>query len=251
MAEDTTLYNSVAPLRNVAALTALIDRVQHRALGLPGMAVFYGWSGFGKSTAAIYASNRFQAVLVQCKSAWTQRNLVSAILIELGLQPKGNTADMIDRIAGELTLRGVPLIIDEADHLAARNMIELTRDIYEGSQAPVILIGEERLPQTLKKWERVHGRILDWIAALPADLSDLNHLTGIYAPGIEIDETLKRDLLRLSHGSTRRVCVNLAQVAERAQLLGVTRIGPAEFRREQFFTGDAPPPRRSEIARIG
>ena len=248
MADGQRLYNSVAPLRNVAALTELIHRVQNRAYGLPGMACFYGFSGFGKSTAAIYAANRFQAVLVQCKSAWTKKNLCAAILVELGLVPKGNTADMVDKIAGELTLRGVPLIIDEADHLVARRMVEIVRDIYEGSQAPTILIGEELLPQKLKEWERVHGRMLDWIAALPADMGDLNHLTGIYAPGIDLAAELKADLLRLSHGSTRRVCVNLAQVHERAQVLGVTAMGRGDVDLRRLYTGTAPTPRRSEIA---
>lgn len=248
MADDQRLYNSVAPLRNVAALSALIERVNNRAIGLPGMACFYGWSGFGKSTAAIYAANRFQAVLVECKSAWTKKNLCSAILVELGLVPKGNTADMVDKIAAELTLRGVPLIIDEADHLVARRMVEIVRDIYQGSHAPTILIGEELLPQKLQEWERVHGRMLDWVAALPADMSDLNHLTGIYAPGVEISATLKADLLRLSHGSTRRICVNLAQVYERAQILGAPRMDRDDIDQRHLYTGTAPTPRRSEIA---
>jgi len=247
MADEQRLYNSVAPLRNVAALTALIDRVQNRAIGLPGMACFYGWSGFGKSTAAIYAANKFQAVLVQCKSAWTKKSVCSAILAELGLPAKGNTADMVDRIAAELAVQGVPLIIDEADHVVARKMVEIVRDIYEGSQAPVILIGEELLPQKLKEWERVHGRMLDWVAAQPADMSDLNHLAAIYAPGLAIDDALKSDLLRMSHGSTRRVCVNLAQLSERAQVLGVERMGKDDFDQRAFFTGAAPVPRRSEV----
>lgn len=244
MADGQRLYNSVAPLRNVAALTELIHRVQHRAYGLPGMACFYGFSGYGKSTAAIYAANKFQAVLVQCKSAWTKKSLCTAILAELGLQPKGNTAEMVDRIAAELAVRSVPLIIDEADHAVARRMVEIVRDIYEGSQAPVILIGEELLPQKLKEWERVHGRMLDWVAAQPADMGDLNHLAPIYAPGLGLDEPLKRDLLRRSHGSTRRVCVNLAQVFERAQVLGRDRMGPGDFDAGSFFTGTAPSPRR-------
>lgn len=248
MADEQRLYNSVAPLRNVAALTALIDRVQNRAIGLPGMACFYGWSGFGKSTAAIYAANKFQAVLVQCKSAWTKKSVCSAILAELGLPAKGNTADMVDRIAAQLAVQGVPLIIDEADHVVARKMVEIVRDIYEGSQAPVILIGEELLPQKLKEWERVHGRMLDWVAAQPADMSDLNHLASIYAPGLAIDDALKSDLLRMSHGSTRRVCVNLAQLFERAQVLGVEQIGKSDFDQRAFFTGTAPVPRRSEVA---
>lgn len=247
MAEETRLYNNVAPLRNVAALTALIDRVQNRVSGLPGMACYYGWSGFGKSTAAIYAANRFRGVLVQVKSAWTKKSLCTAILTELGLPVKGNTADMVDRVAAALAVQGYPLIIDEADHLVARRMVEIVRDIYEGSQVPVILIGEELLPQKLREWERVHGRMLDWVAVQPADMADLNHLAPIYAPGIEIAPELRAEILRASHGSTRRVCVNLAQVHERALVLGRSRMAAGDFDHRGFFTGSAPTPRRSEI----
>ena len=247
MAEEQRLYNSVAPLRNVAALTTLIDRVNNRAIGLPGMACYYGWSGFGKSTAAIYAANKFQAVLVQCKSTWTKKSLCKAIMAELGLPAKGSTADLVDAISAQLAVHGVPLIIDEADHLVARKMIEIVRDIYEGSQATIILIGEELLPQKLKEWERVHGRMLDWVAAQPADLSDLDHLAPIYAPGIQVEQELRTELLRMSHGSTRRVCVNLAQVSERAAILGKTVMGKGDFDARGFFTGTAPKPRRSEI----
>lgn len=42
-------------------------------------------------------------------------------------------------------------------------MVEIARDIYEGSGSPVILIGEEHLPKKLEQWEHVHGRMLDWV----------------------------------------------------------------------------------------
>lgn len=248
MADEQQLYNTVAPLRNVAALTALVERVNNRAHGLPGMACFYGWSGFGKSTAAIYAANRFSAVLVQVKSAWTKKSLCEGILTELGKSTRGNTAQLVDRISAELAVTGQPLFIDEADHVVARKMIEIVRDIYEGSQVPVILIGEERLPQKLREWERVHGRMLDWVAAIAADMRDLEHLIPIYAPGLEIAPDLKQELLRVSMGSTRRVCVNLAQLYEHAQVRGLTFVGPSQFNPAKMFTGVAPKPRRSEIA---
>lgn len=245
MADETRLYNSIAPLRNVAALVALIDRVKNRGLNLPGMATFYGFSGYGKTQASIYAANKFQAVLVQVKSAWSKRNFCQAVLGEMSLRPKATVGDMVDQIAQNLAILDVPLIIDEADHLVARRMIEIVRDIYEGSQAPVILIGEELLPQKLREWERVHGRMLDWVAAQPADMADLNHLAPIYAPGVRIDEALKSEVLRMSAGSTRRVCVNLAAIHERAQVLGRNEIGPGDFEVRRLFTGTAPAPRRS------
>jgi DNA transposition AAA+ family ATPase len=105
------------------------------------------------------------------------------VLGEMSLRPKATVGDMVDQIAQHLAILDVPLIIDEADHLVARRMIEIVRDIYEGSQAPVILIGEELLPQKLREWERVHGRMLDWVAAQAADLADLNHSPRSMPPG--------------------------------------------------------------------
>lgn len=59
MTESNRQFNSVAPLRNVVAMVQLVDRVISRAPTLPGMAVFYGPSGYGKSSAATYAMNTF------------------------------------------------------------------------------------------------------------------------------------------------------------------------------------------------
>ncbi len=66
--ETPSLFNSVAPLRNVSNLVARIDRVHNRAYGLPGMACFYGVSGYVKTTAATYVTNKFRANVVQVKS---------------------------------------------------------------------------------------------------------------------------------------------------------------------------------------
>lgn len=244
MMDGTPLFNSVAPLRNVGALVELVDRVQKRGHGLPGMATFYGPSGFGKTTAAIYAANRFKAYQVQVKSAWTTRKLCTAILQDLAVPAARTIADMVDQIAEEIARSARPLIIDEADHLVSRNMIEIVRDIYESSGAAIILIGEELLPQKLQKWERVHGRMLDWVAAEPGDLADVTHLARIYCPGVQLDDDLKHLLLKESNASIRRICVNLDRVREFALTKGLQAVGRADWGKTGFFTGHAPTPRR-------
>lgn len=246
MAEQEENINTVAPLRNVVAMVALIERVRSRAHNLPGMATFYGPSGWGKSSAAIYATIKFNAVTVQVKSVWTKKTLCEAILAEVGIPPDPTVSRMLDQISQHLALTGLPLLIDEADFLVQRKMIEIVRDIYEGSGAPVILIGEELLPQKLRPWERVHGRILDWVAAQPGDLTDLGHLAKIYAPGIEIAPDLRAKLLAASHGSIRRVCVNLDRIREFAAIKGLKRVCLADWANQPFFTGAAP-----EIRKFG
>lgn len=251
MTEETRLYNSVAPLRNVAGLVTLIDRVQKREHGLPGMATFYGPSGFGKTTAAVYAANRFQAFTVQVKSTWRTKKFCEAIVADLGIKPAKTAADMIDQISEELARTGRPLLIDEADFLVARGMIEIVRDIYESSGSAVILIGEELLPQKLQQWERVHGRMLDWVAAQPGDLADVGHLAPIYCAGVEVGEDLRAHILKVSQGSIRRICINLAGVREFARVKGLARVGRADWGNRDFFSGEAPEARRGLVTASG
>ena len=247
MPEEPRLYNTVAPLRNVAALLTLIERVKSRAHGLPGMATFYGPSGYGKTTAATYATNRFRACHIQVQALWRAKTLLQEIVIELGQRPARTAPEMFNQAAEELARSGRPLLLDEADHLAKDTMIEVVRGLYEASGVPVILIGEELLPQKLMRWERVHGRMLDWVASEPACLDDVRHLAPIYAPGIEIADDLRDHLLVASRRSIRRVAVNLAMVSEFARVRNLTRMARADWK-GSFFTGEAPAPRREEMA---
>lgn len=163
MTQAKALYNSFAPLGNVVAMVELVMRLQNRTPGLPGMATYYGKSGLGKTTAAIFAGNKFRAHHVELKSRWTPKHFCEQVMAELGLDPgkRMTVSRMIDAIAGELAKTRRPLLIDEADYLLRHDMVEIARDFYEGSGAPVILIGEEHLPKKLEAYERVHGRMLD------------------------------------------------------------------------------------------
>lgn len=244
MTDEPVIYNSVAPLRNVQAMVQLLDRVQSRDRDLPGMACFYGPSGYGKTTAAAYSANRTRAYWVQMKSTWTAKKLCTSILIDLGIAPARTIADQVDQISDELAKSGRPLLIDEADFLVSRGMIEVVRDIYESSKAAIILIGEEALPQKLQKWERVHGRMLDWVAAQPADLREVGILAQLRCKGVDLDEDLQRLILTASNASVRRICVNLDRVREIARTKGLSRMAKADWGKAGFFTGTAPAPRR-------
>ena len=151
---------------------------------------------------------------------------------------------MVDQIGEELALSGRPLLVDEADFLVQKRMVEVVRDIYESSGAAIILIGEEHLPGKLKAWERVHGRMLDWVAAQPASLADAKHLTGLYCPGIEIEPDLLAKLHEASSGSVRRICVNLDRIRELARTQGQIKVGKAEWGVRTFFQGTPPHARR-------
>lgn len=203
-----------APLRNLALLDTLAQRARTRAEHLPGIVTFSGPSGFGKSTAAGYVAGKHQAYYVEIRSTWTRRAFLEAMLRQMGIEPARNQYKMADQISEELALSQRPIILDEFDNAVERGLVELVRDIYEQSRAPIILIGEERLPQKLQKWERFHGRILQWEQAQPACLSDAQALARHYAPGVVVADDLLGVLTTQSLGSVRRIVTAISRIAE-------------------------------------
>ncbi|WP_427550918.1 AAA family ATPase [Methylomonas sp. MS20] len=232
----------IAHIGNMRQCQVALERAIERHAGLPGLVCFYGPSGWGKSLSSNYLCNSVRGYYVQIKSLWSKKVILQKILGEMGIKPAPTCGEMLDQVCDQLAASGRPLIIDEMDHIVDKKAVELVRDIYEGSQAPILIIGEENLPQKLKKWERFHGRILAFVPALPVDLEDAKRLASVYAQGIECADDLLRKLVADSHGSVRRVCVNLDQVREAAAEQGVRQVdlGWCQGHGVAFYTGEAP-----------
>lgn len=237
--------STVAPLRNVMLLNALINRVQNRDFDLPGLACFFGPSGYGKTKAATWNAQETRAYWVEVKHTWGRKKFAEMILKAMGIGPRGTIGDMVEQIGDQLSKSGRPLLIDEADLVAKPGMIGVVRDIYESSQGTVILIGEEELPQTLRRWERVHNRMLDWVAAQPADLREVGLLAQLKCPQIKILPEVQQIVLERSQARARRIVVNLRQISEYALSSGKDVIDAEDARRITFYSGEAPSPRRT------
>lgn len=232
--------HGTAPLQNIKILDSLIRVARDRAEHLPGIVSFTGPSGFGKSTAAGYAAAEHSAIYVEIRSMWTKKALLEAILRTMGLPPGRNSYQMLDTISEELTLSQRPLIIDEFDHAIERGLIEMVRDIYEQSKSPIVLIGEERLPQKLKRFERFHGRIMEWAQAQPINVEDAMSLNRHYAPQVMIHEDLLALLVAEAKGSARRMVTNIDRIAKFSIDEGLSTISAKQWGGRPIHTGQAP-----------
>lgn len=244
MAAEPTPINNVAALANVSRFVQLVITAQNRAPGLPGMGCFYGPAGLGKTTAGVFGTNKFNACHVEALPFGGTKKLLEMIVVELGLRPTRTVSSLFDQAAYELARSDRPLIIDEADQILTDRTIEAVRHLHDKTQVPVILMGEETLPQQLRRWERVAGRMLSWVAAEEATMQDVDLLAPIYAPNLTLAFDLKQALLTASRGSIRNVSTNLANVAGVAAMKGVRGLGLSDWGQKPFHSGDAPMPRR-------
>lgn len=232
---------SIAPLQNVSKCYLALERAMKRPEHLPGMIAHYGPSGTGKSMAAAWSANRTRAYYIELKSTWTKKAMLIALQREMGMPAARTIYEAVDQVSEQLALSGRPLIVDESDYLVQKGNVEVIRDIYEASHGTILLIGEELLPQKLAKWERFHNRILDWIPAALCALEDAQKLAGIYT-NMTIQDDLLAEIIKQSHGITRRVAVNLNRIAETARPQGWESVDLKTWTRhgQGYFTGAAP-----------
>lgn len=248
---ESQYVNRPAPLKNVAAFSGLISKVVERRPGLPGLACFHGPSGLGKTKSAIFGANAYRAAYVECGQLTTARSLLISILKEIGVtKPRGTATDMIDEAVSILaTDRHRPLIIDEAHHVAHKRFVDVFREMHDKSLAPIILIGEETLPKQLEAHERVHNRMLDWVAALPCDEDDFALLIESVCPKVGIKADLASAMLEKTRGNTRRLVVNIAKAEEIAAAEGLDTVDLKAFGGLDAIVGvRAPAPRAGWVA---
>lgn len=232
--------SQIATITNIALADSAMKQLLNRSHSLPGLGVLHGPSGYGKSFAASYVMNKHHAYYIQCKSVWTRKKFLEAILKEMGIMPAKNLSDMMEQACEELMQSGRPLIIDEADWLVdTKSQVMMAMDLYEGSQAPILLIGEERLPAKLSHFEKIHNRILKWAPAQPCQMRDVLLLADIYARGVEFDEALLQNVLLATKGVARRISTSLENLRNWAADNGVGRV-TADMYTGEFFTGQAP-----------
>ena len=241
---DNQVNNTVAELHNVQLTVELLTRASERPDHLPGIVTLTGFSGYGKTYAASFVANMFNASYIACQSTMTKKSFLEAIAREVGISPMRKSAGVLmEEICSEIITNDTPLIIDEADYLIQKNLIEIVRDIYEGTQAPILLIGEENFPSHLAKFERFHNRILQWGLAQPCSLSDARQLAKLYHPNMDIKDCLLEHLVKKTQGVTRRIVVNLDSIHQTMLTEGLTDLTVQGWGTRKFWNGE-PPKRR-------
>lgn len=232
----------LANLKNVARFLTLTTTLIGRAESLPGIGVFHGHSGLGKTHASIYGQNKTHALRLEIGDSWTKKKFLQMLLEEAGIdKPRGRTiADLTEEAIEVLgDDPGRPLFIDEADKLADKGMLELVREIYEHSRVPIMMIGEELLPEKLEKVERFHNRVLSWVQAEPCDHEDARKLAALYCPSVEISEDLLDRVMEKTRGKARLLVVNFNHILTHAQNTGNSQLAAADFDDGFFATGQA------------
>lgn len=232
----------IAPLQNVVKFDSLVRRLQTSPPNLPRIGVMYGNSGLGKTFAATFAANEHRAFHVQVGFSWTQRYFCKAVMVELTLIKQDSTLklsipEMVGMIAKEMASTGRLLIVDDAQYMHRKGMLDIITEIYETAQSPLIMLGEEKLPDLISNSERLHNRVLSWVEAKPSNLADCKALARIVCGEVEVATDLLEKICSAVGGCARRIVTNLNNVREFAAGRSLASIDAATYK-DAIATGD-------------
>jgi DNA transposition AAA+ family ATPase len=215
------MKHQVAIVGNVRRLTDSVQELQDREPTTPGIAVIYGTTGYGKTTATKWLAIQLKAVFVRALATWTAGTMLKAIMQELGADPLNSSAEMVGWIARELSATGRSLFIDEADYLTSKKvLVETLRDIHDLSTQPLVLVGMAEFRKSVTHRAQLAGRVSQVVEFLPASFEDVNVLAKTLCD-VDVDAELLAQLHQETHGSIRGLVVGLSRLETHAKRNGL------------------------------
>lgn len=145
---------------NVKRFITMMNNLQNRAEGVPGMGLVYGEPGLGKTQTINWWAFKNDAILVRCTQLMTARWLLSEILEEMGEIYGYKISDCFKLVVRNLLVNPKIIIIDEVDYLTVDSRaVETLRDIHDKTNVPIVLVGMIYAKSRLKKFNHLYDRL--------------------------------------------------------------------------------------------
>ena len=145
---------------NVKRFITMMNNLQNRAEGVPGMALVYGEPGLGKTQTINWWAFKNNAILVRCTQLMSARWLLSEILEEMGEIYGYKISDCFKLVVRNLLVNPKIIIIDEVDYLTVDSRaVETLRDIHDKTNVPIVLVGMIYAKSRLKKFNHLYDRL--------------------------------------------------------------------------------------------
>ena len=172
---------------NVKRFITMMNNLQNRAEGVPGMGLVYGEPGLGKTQAINWWAYKNDALLVRCTQLMSARWLLNEILDEMGEVRCGRLADSFKIIVRNFITNPQILIVDEIDYLTIDSRaVETLRDIHDKTNVPIVLVGMSNAKSRIKRFKHLYDRLSEIVQFKPFSKSDI---AGIVKELSEIEMT--------------------------------------------------------------
>ncbi|MDX1301221.1 ATP-binding protein [Photobacterium sp.] len=226
----------VAPVKNLIAAQVAFETVVRRPYGIPGICLMHGESGLGKTTANAYIYSQVDGIYVSARAHDSTSSLMMRVVEELGSTPAYRISKNIDFIIEQISMNERPLFIDEADYLMNDvRMLDTIRDIYDGAETPIILIGMDQIARRISKRKQFFNRISEWVEFKRADLDDITTMANsLLEDNILVEEELLEHLRKSTSGEMRRIIIGLTKIETLAKANDIELVTRQDWGNQPF-----------------
>ncbi len=163
--------------QNVKNMISLMNNIQSRPEGVPGMALIYGEPGLGKTQAVLWWALQNDAVFIRSTNLMSSRWLLEEISEELGEMPYYKYSDLFKQITAQLIREPRVIIVDEIDYLASdTRAIETLRDIHDKTNVPILLVGMGKADKKLMRYKHLYDRLSNVLRFEPFTKDDIKSI---------------------------------------------------------------------------
>lgn len=163
-----------ARTQNVKNFITVMNNLQNRAEGVPGMALVYGEPGLGKTQAVLWWATQNDAIFIRSSNLMSGRWFLEELAEELGEVPFYRSSDLFKQCVRMLKEKPRIVIVDEIDYLACdTNAIETLRDIHDKTSVPIILVGMGQSDKKLMRYRHLYDRVSEKLKFEPFNKEDI------------------------------------------------------------------------------
>ena len=214
--------------RNVKNFISLMNNLQSRPAGVPGMALVYGEPGLGKTNSILWWAARNDSILISAKNAMTSRWLLEEIVYELGETPMYKTSELFKQAVRQLIDNPRVIIVDEIDYLAGnKQSIESLRDLHDRTGVPVVMVGMGMADKKLIRYKHLFDRISEILKFNSFDLDDVKMIIEQLAEVKITDEAV--EFIHKKANRFRQIVKLISKAEQIAEANNLKEIGTAEL----------------------
>lgn len=226
----------VASIATFDLVATTLDQLTNRRHGMDGIGCLFGYSGAGKTFSSNVLALETRAYFVQLQPVWTKKTFLQKILDEMKVDwdRSYGVPDLFDMVNHQLAMSQRILILDEFNRAIERPVLaQITRAIFDCTQSPILLVGEEKLPSELAKpaFKQLYRRVSAWAEAQDASVQDAAKLAQIYCPNVDIASEALSALTAFAKGSVSSVVKCLNVVHENCLVTGMDSVSLAALQK--------------------
>jgi len=176
--------------QNYIKLVEAFSNLDELPVSAPRIGLGYGNFGLGKTFALERIALKENAILFRASETWTKSSLLSKLCGELGLDTKGHSPQLYERVLESFLVNPRTLIIDEVDALTRGDkvtVLEMLRGLHDESSIVLFLVGMEQADAKLKRHRHFYSRIVEFVKFEGIGPADIEKFCTLCDVAIEPD----------------------------------------------------------------